>query len=233
MAGHSKSKNIQHRKGRQDKIKSVKNTRYSQAIYRMVRNKGAGSIEVLHLVERAKQNDVPNDVIARALDTTQEDNYEVIYYAAIQYPSAIIICAHISNRNKFSAIRASLTKCGFLVCPLDQVKHMFQLHSVVVINKESEFDMDIIIETFAFAQDIIEHDDQIVVIADASNFAMCITAAMNLSENVATIEYMNLAYHPNELIITNDIHEVVNKLFENEEVKEIYTNTDYQPYTSE
>ena len=118
MAGHSKFKNIMHRKGKQDAIRAKKFTRLLREV--QVASK-AGLPDVAHnprlrsAVAAAKAANVPNDNIDRAIKKGQGadgENYEEVRYEGYGPGGvAIIVEALTDNRNRTaSEVRAAFSK---------------------------------------------------------------------------------------------------------------------------
>jgi len=120
MAGHSKWANIQHRKGRQDKLRSKLFSKLSKEIT-VAAKMGDPDTEKnprLRLaVKEAKSNSVPKDVIDRAIGKATGGEDEV--YDEIRYEGygpngvAVIVEAMTDNRNRTaSSVRSLFTKSG-------------------------------------------------------------------------------------------------------------------------
>ena len=118
MAGHSKFKNIMHRKGKQDALRAKKFTRLLREV--QVASK-AGLPDPSHnprlrtAVAAAKSANVPNDNIDRAIKKGQgadSENYEEVRYEGYGPNGvALIVEALTDNRNRTaSEVRAAFTK---------------------------------------------------------------------------------------------------------------------------
>lgn len=118
MAGHSKFKNIMHRKGKQDAIRAKKFTRLLREI--QVASK-AGLPDPVHnpslrsAITTAKAANVPNDNIDRAIKKGQgadSENYEDVRYEGYGPGGvALIVEAMTDNRNRTaSEVRAAFAK---------------------------------------------------------------------------------------------------------------------------
>ena len=107
MAGHSKWANIQHRKGRQDKLRAKIFSRLSKEITVAAKMGDPDPDKNPRLrlaVKEAKSNSVPKDVIERAIAKSQAgegDNYEEIRYEGYGPGGvAVIVEAMTDNRNR-------------------------------------------------------------------------------------------------------------------------------------
>jgi len=133
MAGHSKFKNIMHRKGRQDKAKSKLFSKLSRDIT-LAAKTGLADISAnsrLRLaVAAAKAESVPKDVIDRAIkkaSSNEADNMEEIRYEGFG-PGGVglIIEVLTDNRNRAAAnVRTLFGKNGGALGETGSVAFMF------------------------------------------------------------------------------------------------------------
>jgi transcriptional/translational regulatory protein YebC/TACO1 len=119
MSGHSKWSQIKRQKSVTDAEKSKTFSKYARLITsESKRSGGADSPSLLAVIENAKKENVPKDVIERAVKKGLEkggDAMEMITYEAYgPGGSAIVIDAFTANRNKAAAeIKHILTKNGY------------------------------------------------------------------------------------------------------------------------
>ena len=120
MAGHSKFKNIMHRKGAQDKKRSAAFSKLSREIT-VAAKSGMPDPDMnprLRLaVNNARAASMPKDNIQRAIDkakTGEGDDYEEIRYEGYGPGGvALIVEALTDNRNRSASnVRAAFTKAG-------------------------------------------------------------------------------------------------------------------------
>ncbi|MDO5656972.1 MAG: YebC/PmpR family DNA-binding transcriptional regulator [Paracoccus sp. (in: a-proteobacteria)] len=120
MAGHSKWANIQHRKGRQDAIRSKLFSKLAKEITvaaKMGDPDPEKNPRLRLAVKEAKSNSVPKDVIDRAIKKSQggdAENYDEIRYEGYGPEGiAIIVEAMTDNRNRTASnVRSYFTKSG-------------------------------------------------------------------------------------------------------------------------
>ena len=120
MAGHSKWANIQHRKGRQDAVRSKLFSKLAKEITvaaKMGDPDPEKNPRLRMAVKEAKSVSVPKDVIERAIKKSQGGDAES--YDEIRYEGygpggvAVIVEAMTDNRNRTaSTVRSTFTKCG-------------------------------------------------------------------------------------------------------------------------
>ncbi|WP_299150584.1 YebC/PmpR family DNA-binding transcriptional regulator [uncultured Tateyamaria sp.] len=139
MAGHSKWANIQHRKGRQDKIRAKLFSKMSKEITvaaKMGDPDPEKNPRLRLAVKEAKSNSVPKDVIDRAIKKSQAgdgDDYEEIRYEGYGPNGvAVIVEAMTDNRNRTaSTVRSTFTKNGGNLGETGSVGFMFDRKGAV------------------------------------------------------------------------------------------------------
>ncbi len=134
MAGHSKWANIQHRKGKQDKIRSKAFTKVGREII-VAAKLGGGDPEMnprLRLaISKAKAVNMPNDRIKRAIETgaggADQTNYEEVRYEGYGPAGvAIIVDALTDNRARtFAEVRTAFGKFNGTLGETGSVGFMF------------------------------------------------------------------------------------------------------------
>ena len=133
MAGHSKWANIQHRKGRQDKLRSKLFSKLAKEITVAAKMGDPDPDKNPRLrlaVKEAKSSSVPKDVIDRAIKKSQggdAENYDEIRYEGYG-PSgiAVIVEAMTDNRNRTASnVRSTFTKNGGNLGETGSVSFMF------------------------------------------------------------------------------------------------------------
>ncbi|MFU7527357.1 YebC/PmpR family DNA-binding transcriptional regulator [Qipengyuania sp. ASV99] len=134
MAGHSKFKNIMHRKGAQDKKRSNLFSKLSREIT-VAAKMGTPDPDMnprLRLaVNTAKAQSMPKDNIQRAIDKASAgdgDNYEQVRYEGYgPGGSAIIVETLTDNRNRTAtAVRTAFSKHGGNLGTEGSVQHGFE-----------------------------------------------------------------------------------------------------------
>ena len=119
MAGHSKFKNIMHRKGAQDKKRAKEFSRLGREISVAVKTGGddpESNIRLRSAIASAKGLNMPKDNIERAIKKGQgndpDSNYEEVRYEGYGPDGvAIIVEALTNNKNRTAAeIRSTFSK---------------------------------------------------------------------------------------------------------------------------
>lgn len=139
MAGHSKWANIQHRKGRQDAVRSKLFSKLAKEIT-VAAKMGDPDVDKnprLRLaVKEAKSQSVPKDVIERAINKASggdAENYDEIRYEGYGPEGvAVIVEAMTDNKNRTaSVVRSIFTKSGGNLAETGAVSFMFERKGLV------------------------------------------------------------------------------------------------------
>ena len=134
MAGHSKFKNIMHRKGAQDKKRSASFSKLSREIT-VAAKMGMPDVDMnprlRAAVNAAKAQSVPKDNIQRAIDKASKgegDNYEEVRYEGYGPGGvSLIVEALTDNRNRTATnVRTAFAKNGGNLGASGAVSHGFE-----------------------------------------------------------------------------------------------------------
>ncbi|MEE9426827.1 MAG: YebC/PmpR family DNA-binding transcriptional regulator [Paracoccaceae bacterium] len=177
MAGHSKWANIQHRKGRQDAVRSKLFSKLSKEITvaaKMGDPDPDKNPRLRMAVKEAKSVSVPKDVIDRAIKKSaagEGDDYEEIRYEGYGPNGvAVIVEAMTDNRNRTaSTVRSTFTKNGGNLGETGSVAFMFDRVGEVTYSPESgDADTVMMAAIEAGADDVESSDDgHIIYCADS------------------------------------------------------------------
>jgi YebC/PmpR family DNA-binding regulatory protein len=168
MAGHSKFKNIMHRKGAQDKKRSKVFSKLSKEITVAAKMGGGdvvGNPRLRLAIQNAKAQSMPKDNIERAIKKAEGGDAET--YDEIRYEGygpggvAIIVEALTDNRNRTASnVRAAFTKFGGSLGETGSVGFMFDRVGEIVFPAEVG-DADTVMEAAieAGAEDVQSDED--------------------------------------------------------------------------
>ena len=157
MAGHSKWKNIMHKKAKTDAQRAKVFTKIGKEMSVAIKEGGADpnvNIKLRDLIAKAKSFNVPNDNIERVIKKASggdDINYENIVYEGYG-PSgvAVIVECMTDNRNRTSGdMRHYFDKYGGNLGATGCVTYLFSETGVIVINADS-------IDEDKFMEDTIE-----------------------------------------------------------------------------
>ena len=180
MAGHSKFKNIMHRKGRQDAVRSKLFAKLVREIS-VAAKMGGGDIDhnprLRLAVRSARAESMPKDNIERAIEKAigaDSESYDDIRYEGYG-PSgvAVIVEALTDNRNRTgAAVRAAFAKHGGNLGATGAVSHMFDhvgevVYAAEVVSEDKV--MEAAIE--AGADDVVSSDSGHVITCNFESLA--------------------------------------------------------------
>jgi YebC/PmpR family DNA-binding regulatory protein len=145
MAGHSQFKNIMHRKGRQDAVRSKMFSKLAREITvaaKMGTPDPAMNPRLRLAVQNAKAQSMPKDNIQRAINKAaggEGDDYaEVRYEGYGPGGVAVIVEALTDNRNRTASnVRAAFTKSGGAMGETGSVAFMFDRVGEIVYKPEA------------------------------------------------------------------------------------------------
>lgn len=176
MAGHSKWANIQHRKGRQDKLRAKLFSKMAKEITvaaKMGDPDPDKNPRLRMAVKEAKSTSVPKEVIDRAIKKSQvgegEDYEEIRYEGYGPNGVAVIVEAMTDNRNRTaSTVRSTFTKCGGNLGETGSVGFMFDRKGAVTYPASvGDADTVIMAAIEAGAEDVeSSEDDHVIWCAD-------------------------------------------------------------------
>ncbi len=201
MAGHSKFKNIMHRKGRQDAIRSKVFSRLSKEITVAVKMGGGMPDPDMNprlrlAIQNAKGQSMPKDNIQRAITKGAggdgEDYEEIRYEGYGPGGVAVIVEALTDNRNRSASnVRSAFTKNGGQLGETGSVSFMFDRVGEITYNTSAgsaDQLMDAAIE--AGAEDVTSDEDGHVILCGFEEFgevASALEDALGDAESVKPI----------------------------------------------
>jgi len=235
MAGHSKWANIQHRKGRQDKIRAKLFSKMSKEITVAAKMGDPDPDKNPRLrlaVKEAKSNSVPKDVIDRAIKKSQAgdgDEYEEIRYEGYGPNGvAVIVEAMTDNRNRTaSTVRSTFTKNGGNLGETGSVGFMFDRKGAVSYPAEvGDADTVMMAAIEAGAEDVESSEDgHVIWCADTDLNDVSNALEADLGESAST----KLVWRPTtttemDLEAMQKLMRLVDALEDDDDVQQVTTN---------
>jgi YebC/PmpR family DNA-binding regulatory protein len=235
MAGHSKWANIQHRKGRQDAVRSKQFSKLSKEITvaaKMGDPDPEKNPRLRMAVKEAKTKSVPKDVIDRAIkksETGDSEDYEEIRYEGYG-PSgvAVIVEALTDNRNRTaSVVRSTFSKNGGNLGETGSVGFMFERKGEIVYSLDSgDADTIMMAAIEAGAEDVESGEDgHTVWCADTDLNEVSTALEVELGDSEAT----RLAFRPvttteMDLESMQKLMKLIDALEDDDDVQRVTTN---------
>jgi YebC/PmpR family DNA-binding regulatory protein len=172
MAGHSQFKNIMHRKGRQDAVRSKLFSKLSKEITVAAKVGGPdpdANARLRLAMQNARSQSMPRDNIERAIKKSEAgdaDNFDEVRYEGYSPGGvAMIVEALTDNRNRTAAsVRSNFTKFGGNMGESGSVSFMFDRVGEIVYKPEAG-DADALFEAAieAGAEDVQSDDDSHII----------------------------------------------------------------------
>lgn len=237
MAGHSKWANIQHRKGRQDAVRSKLFSKLAKEITVAAKMGDPDPDKNPRLrlaVKEAKSVSVPKDVIERAINKAtggDAENYDEIRYEGYGPEGvALIVEAMTDNRNRTaSSVRSIFAKAGGNLAETGAVSFMFDrmgLVSYPVSAGSADQVFEAAIE--AGAEDVESTDEGHEIYCAASDLndvSNALEAALGESESSKLIWKPNVLT-PLELEGAEKLMKLIAALEDDDDVQNVTANFD-------
>ncbi|MEO0062135.1 MAG: hypothetical protein RLZZ08_695 [Pseudomonadota bacterium] len=238
MAGHSKFKNIMHRKGAQDKKRSAMFSKLSREIT-VAAKMGAPDPDMnprLRLaINAAKSQSMPKDNIQRAVDkasANEGDDYEEIRYEGYGPGGvALIVEALTDNRNRTATnVRTAFAKNGGNLGASGAVSHGFDRMGLIEYPASAGDEEKVLEAAIEAGADDVESGEDGHTIWTAMEALHEVSAALEKVLGVA--EGVKLAWKPN---LTVDVAEgdaqtllkLVDALEDDDDVQTVWGNYEF------
>lgn len=237
MAGHSKWKNIQNRKGAQDAKRGKTFQKMSKEIFVAAKSGGpdvALNAALRLAIEKAKSVNVPNDVIKRAIDKATgagaDENYEeVIYEGYGPGGVAVLVYCLTEKRNRTAPnVRVAFNKNGGSLGESGSVGYMFDRKGRLFIERTDSTDEDTVMMAAleAGADDIESTEEGFEIVTQPSDF-LSVKETLEAEGIVfisAEIEMIPSMY--TELSADNEelFDKMIDALEDDDDVQDIYHN---------
>jgi YebC/PmpR family DNA-binding regulatory protein len=239
MSGHSKWSTIKRKKGAQDAKRGALFGKLSKAITVAARE-GGGDPEMnpaLHLaVQKAKEANMPNDNIQRAIDKGTGAHGEAETFERITYegyaPGGVAVMVEVltDNRNRAASdIRYIFSKNGGKLGTSGSVAYLFERKGVILVPKDG-VDEDELIELAleAGAEDVEPMENDYRVVTAPEDFA---TVRESLKNAGIAFENAEITMQPLNSVdldtaTAKQTLRLIDALEENDDVQEVYANFD-------
>lgn len=242
MAGHSQFKNIMHRKGRQDAVRSKLFSKLSKEITVAAKHGDpdpAANPRLRLAIQNAKAQSMPKDNIQRAINKSQGSDAES--YDEIRYEGygpggvAIIVEAMTDNRNRTAPnVRSYFAKCGGAMGETGSVSFMFdKVGEIIYPAKAGAADAVLEAAIEAGAEDVqsdAENHTIICAFEDLGDVSKALEATLGEPESVKII------WKPQNLIPVDaekaqTLMKLVGLLEDDDDVQNVYANFDIDEET--
>ena len=234
MSGHSKWSTIKREKGAKDAKRGAVFTKIGNLIAIAARSGTDPSMNsaLALAIEKAKQANMPNNNIQRAIDRVSDKNAAVMEEATYEGygPGGIGIIVETATDNKnrtYPEVKAAFSKNGGSMAEPGSVAFQFTRKGVINVAATGEDALLTVLD--AGADDAVEEEGELIVYTDQKELAKVRTAIIEAGLEVKGAE---LQYIPNSQVEISD-PEVARKalklldvLDEHDDVMNVHTNAD-------
>lgn len=239
MAGHSKFKNIMHRKGRQDAVRSKQFAKLSKEITVASKLGGPdpdGNPRLRLAIQNARGQSMPKDNIQRAVEKgaggDEADYFEIRYEGYGPGGTAMIVECLTDNKNRSASnVRSTFTKNGGQMGETGSVGFMFDRLGEIKYPAEAG-DEDAIMEAAieAGADDVVsdlgEDGDGHTI---TCNFEDLGDVAKNLEAALGEAESVNPTWKAQNLVPVGEdkaptLMKLIDTLEDDDDVQNVYSN---------
>ncbi|MCY0877223.1 MAG: YebC/PmpR family DNA-binding transcriptional regulator [Firmicutes bacterium] len=241
MAGHSKWKNIAHRKGKQDASRGQLFTKLCRDVYAAARRGGSNpdtNYQLKIALEKAREASVPSDTLARTLakasGTLEGMQFEDFLYEGYG-PGGIAIMLELSssNRNRTAAeIRHLFSKHGGSLGESGCVAWMFKRVGAITVSQLSLSADDFMLLSLESGAEDVTHDAETLEYTVYTAPDELMTVAQELRQADIAVDGMTLLYVPTTLATVpveeeERVATLLSLLEEHDDVQSLYTNADF------
>ncbi len=237
MAGHSKFKNIMHRKGAQDAKRAKIFTRLGKELSVAVKFgiDPLGNARLRTAIAACRAANMPKDNIQKVLKKAETgggvDYTDIRYEGFGPKGTAFIVEALTDNKNRTaSEVRSTFSKFGGNLGEIGSVSFLFKKSGYICFPMEicdQDTFFEIVLELGA--EDVVSENDVHEVYTNPENFS---SINENLINKFGVSKESNLIWKPNEIIyFKEEDAETIIKLFEAlddlEDVQRVFSNFDF------
>ncbi len=212
---------------------------YAKEIYQVAKQGGTdpnGNLTLRHLIEKAKKEQVPADVIKRAIDKVNsgvDESYTSVRYEGFASGGATIMvdCLTDNVNRTVSLVRNAFTKSKGKMGVSGCVSHMYEHLAVVVVKDMSEDEaLEALLMGETNVKDIEEEKGNVNIYGDPSDLYK-IKDAILASKPDAEFLVDEVTMLPNEMVSLSgedkeNFDKLLNMLDEVEDVQKVYHNVE-------
>ena len=234
MSGHSKWSTIKREKGAKDAKRGAVFTKIGNQIAIAARGGTDPTMNsaLAMAIEKAKQANMPNANIQRAIDRVNDKNAaqleEITYEGMGPAGVGIIIETATDNKNRtFPEVRNALSKNGGRVADAGSVMFQFDRKGVIRVSATGEDALLTVLD--AGAEDAVEEDGELIVYTEQKDLAKVRTAIVDAGLEVKDAELQYVAKNTIEVSdeeTAEKILKVLDALDDLDDVVNVHTNVD-------
>lgn len=235
MAGHSQFKNIMHRKGRQDAVRSKMFSKLAREITVAAKTgmpDPAMNPRLRLAIQNAKAQSMPKDNIDRAIKKAaggDAENYDEVRYEGYGPGGvAVIVEALSDNRNRTASnVRSIFTKAGGALGETGSVSFSFD-HVGEIVYKASAGSADAVMEAAieAGADDVLSDEESHTIICAFESIGEVSKA---LESTLGEAETVKAIWKPQNTVPVDEekaqsLMKLIDSLEDDDDVQNVYSN---------
>lgn len=237
MSGHSKWSTIKHKKGKEDAKRGKIFTKISKELTVAARAGGGdpgGNSKLRLLMEKAKEANMPNENVTRAIKKGTGElegaHYEEAMYEGYgPHGTAVIVETLSDNKNRtVSDVRHVFSKMGGNLGETNSVHWMFQHKGVLILEQKNKTEDDLIEQFMDYdLDDIIVEEDHITLTTAPADLEALKKAA---KEEGFVVEHAEIEWVAKDKIALEDkekeekVFKFLEKLEDLDDVQNVYSN---------
>lgn len=212
---------------------------YAKEIYQAAKNGGVtpeGNPSLKRLIEKAKKEQVPSDVIKRAIDKVSSgagENYETLTYEIFgpNGSTLMVECLTDNTNRSVSDVRAVVNKCHVKMGAMGSVAYMYDNLCIVGFTGLSEEEvMNTLIENDVDFVDLENNDGNILIYGNPSDLFKIKEAISGVKNGIEfTVDEISML-PKDRIVLTGEDLDVFNKLIslldEVDDVQNVYHNVE-------
>lgn len=210
---------------------------YAREIYQAAKSGGVeptANAVLKRLLERAKKEQVPSDIIKRAIDKVNsgaDESYDEVRYELFGPGGSTLIveCLTDNVNRSISSIRAALNKCNSKVGSMGSVSYLYDHLCVISFQGLTEEEtLDTLLEAGIDVIDIETEDDKTVVYGNPTDLYAMKEAVANKVKDI-TFDMDEITFIPKDTIVIEGddrmyFERLLTMLDEIEDVQHVYHN---------
>jgi len=217
-------------------IKTKLYSKFGKEIYMAAKNNAdiESNIELKRLVEKAKDKQVPSDVVKRAIEKAKGgkgENYEKVRYEGFgpAKMTVIVDCLTDNFNRTVSDVRNCFTKSNGKLGVSGSVSHFYESVSILSFPKKDEEELlDLLINNDCEINDIEQEDDKTIIYGEYKDLYK-IKSVLENKYNDITFDVLEQTMLPSSYVELNkddkkDFEKLMSMLEELDDVNTIYHN---------
>lgn len=216
-------------------------SKFGKEIYMAAKNGEADvnlNANLKRVVEKAKSNQVPNDVITRAIDKAKgasKDDFESVLYEAFSVGGAQVMveCLTDNVNRTYSEVRNCFTKTNGKIGVSGSLKHLFNHVALFVFTgcMDEDFILEKLMENELEYVEFEVEDDVVTIQAELQQYSEMRNTIESLNEEI-DFKMSEIVWIPQVYVNLNEedrksFDKLLEMLDDCEDVQEVYHNVEF------